>query len=271
MKKMKRNERIGAIVKVLSDKPNAIFTLSYFTELFNSAKSTISEDIAIVKSIMEELNLGKVETISGAAGGVKFIPVLNKEKKEKLLNNLVSELSDLNRIVPGGFLYIADILCNPRYIKEVGEVFAEKYSHSGVDYVMTVETKGIPLATLTAERLNVPLVIARNENKISEGSKLSINYVSGSTGKVQTMYVAKKAIPNGSNVLIVDDFMRAGGTIKGMEEIVKELNSKVVGACVLMETKTPEIKMYKNYMSILFLEGIINGKIIIHPNEDILK
>ncbi len=50
MKKLKRNERIGALVKVLSDSPNKVFTLSYFTELFNAAKSTISEDLVIVKT-----------------------------------------------------------------------------------------------------------------------------------------------------------------------------------------------------------------------------
>ena len=33
--KFKRTERIGAIVKILSDNPNKIFTLSYFTEKFN--------------------------------------------------------------------------------------------------------------------------------------------------------------------------------------------------------------------------------------------
>ena len=34
--KFKRTERIGAIVKILSDNPNKIYTLSYFTETFNT-------------------------------------------------------------------------------------------------------------------------------------------------------------------------------------------------------------------------------------------
>ena len=45
MGRLKRNERIAAIVKILSDNPNRTFTLSYFSDLFQSAKSTISEDI----------------------------------------------------------------------------------------------------------------------------------------------------------------------------------------------------------------------------------
>ena len=72
--KFKRTERIGAIVKILSDNPNRIYTLSFFTEKFNAAKSTISEDLLVVKNVFEKLELGRVITISGAAGGVKYIP-----------------------------------------------------------------------------------------------------------------------------------------------------------------------------------------------------
>lgn len=271
MSKMKRNERIGAIVKVLCGSPNEIYTLSHFTEMFNSAKSTISEDLTVVKKIMEDLKLGKVETIAGAAGGVKYIPFVSNERKLKLMDELCAELRDPARVIPGGFLYIADLLYNPKYVRRIAEIFAEMFSYKNVDFVMTVETKGIPVAMMTAADLNVPLVIARNENKISEGSKISINYVSGSTGKVQTMYLSKKAIPKGSNVLIIDDFMRAGGTIKGMVELVKELGGTVAGTGVILETKKPEAKMVEGYISILRLEDIKDGEIDVTPNKEILR
>lgn len=271
LKKMKRNERIGAIVKILCDRPNYVYTLNYFTEMFNSAKSTISEDLVIVKKIMEDLSLGKVETIPGAAGGVKYLPVVNMKKRKQLFAEMISELQDKSRIIPGGFLYIADLLYNPKYVKLVGELFAEKFSNQAIDYVMTVETKGIPLAMMTASGLNVPLVIARNENKLTEGSTLSINYVSGSTGKVQTMYVSKKAVPRNSRVLIIDDFMRAGGTARGMVDLVTELESEVVGVGVLIETNTPQKKMVDEHFSILLMDEISTGELLVEPNPNLLK
>ena len=266
MSKMKRNERIGAIVKILCDRPNRVYTLNHFTDLFNAAKSTISEDLVIVKKFMEQLELGKVETIAGAAGGVKYIPHVSKERKTALVEELCKVISDPKRIIPGGFLYIADLLYNPAYVKDVGEIFAESYSEQHIDCVMTVETKGIPLAMMTASHLNVPLVIARHENKVTEGSTLSINYVSGSTGKVQTMYVAKKAIAPKSNVLIVDDFMRAGRTAKGMADLVGELDSHVVGIAVLIETEAPVEKMVDGHTSILILDEASKDKINVYPN-----
>lgn len=263
---MKRNERIGAIVKILCDRPNRILTLSYFTELFNSAKSTISEDLIVVKKMMDELKLGKVETIAGAAGGVKYIPFMSQEKKLNILNQICHKISDNKRIIPGGYLYIADVLYDPAFIKDIGEMFAEMFSYSGIDYVLTVETKGIPLAMMTANGLNVPLVVARNENRVTEGSTISINYVSGSTGKVQTMYVSKNAIPAGSKVLIIDDFMRAGGTVRGMVELIQELGGQVEGIGVLMETVDPINKMIEGYTSLLTLERAEKDNIWVHPN-----
>ena len=49
-----------------------------------------------------------------------------------------------------------------------------------VDYVITVETKGIPLAYEVARNLGVQLVIARRESQVTEGPTVTINYVSGS-------------------------------------------------------------------------------------------
>lgn len=79
------------------------------------------------------------------------------------------------------------------------------------DYILTVETKGIPLAVMVARAFNKPLVIARRDSKVTEGSAISINYVTGSSGRIQTMTLTKRAIPPNARVLIIDDFMKAGG------------------------------------------------------------
>jgi purine operon repressor len=74
-----------------------------------------------------------------------------------------------------------------------------------------------------------------------------MNYVSGSTGKIQTMYVSKRALKEGSNVLIIDDFMRAGGTAKGMVDLMKEFNANVQGIGVMIATKAPKQKLVNDY------------------------
>ena len=254
--KLKRNERIGALVKILCDNPNEIFTLNYFTSLFNSAKSTVSEDLVIIKKIMETLKLGKVETIAGASGGVKYMPMTNEKVKRQILTEICELISDKERVVPGSFLYMSDIIYNPKYVKAIGEIFASRYMKKNIDYVITIETKGIPLALMTANYLNIPLVIVRDENKITEGSTVSMNYVSGSTGKIRTMYVSKRAIKSNSNVLIIDDFMKGGGTVKGLVQLMKEFNATVKGVGILVATKEPKEKLVDDYFPLIFLNNI---------------
>ncbi|MER7653858.1 phosphoribosyltransferase family protein, partial [Streptomyces rimosus] len=66
---------------------------------------------------------------------------------------------------------------------------------------------------VNANVLNLPVVVIRKDNKVTEGSTVSINYVSGSSRKIETMVLSKRTLAENSNVLVVDDFMRAGGSI----------------------------------------------------------
>ncbi len=271
--KLKRNERIGALIKILCDDPSEMFTLSFFTDKFNVAKSTISEDIVVAKKLMEELQLGKIETITGASGGVKYVPLSSKERNKLVLEDVCAKLEDINRIIPGSFLYMADIIYNPAIVRKLGEIFATQFIGQEIDYVVTVETKGIPIALMTANALNIPLIILRRDSKVTEGSTVSINYISGSTGKIQTMSISKRAMKNSSNVIIIDDFMKAGGTARGMMDMMKEFDACVKGIGVMISTREPRNKLVNAYIPLLILEGVdeITGKIKIHPNEDLVK
>lgn len=93
MDKFTRNQRIAIIMKILIENPNKIINLNNFTELFNAAKSTISEDLFVVKDILNKMNVGKVETISGAAGGVKFINGISEDKSKDFAEKLCINLS----------------------------------------------------------------------------------------------------------------------------------------------------------------------------------
>ena len=45
-----------AITKILTENPNKVIGLNKFSDLLNAAKSTISEDIVIVREILEKLD-----------------------------------------------------------------------------------------------------------------------------------------------------------------------------------------------------------------------
>lgn len=270
MKKYRRNQRVGALMKIFTERPNHIFSYNYFSELFNAAKSTISEDIVIVKGLVNDLEFGKIETISGASGGVIYIPSLNSKDTSGLLSELCLAFSDPSRIIPGGYIYMTDVFNSPYYSASMAKIIASQYSSKDIDIVVTVETKGIPIALMTAKELDVPLAVIRRNSKVTEGSTLSINYVSGSTKKIESMTLSRRAVKEGSRVLIVDDFMKGGGTAKGMKDLMLEFNAEVIGISVIISTTEPSNKLIKEYNSLLVLEEVNEETrtIKIKPNDE---
>jgi purine operon repressor len=255
VEKFKKNERVVALIKILSDNPNEIITLNRFSELLNAAKSTISEDISAARKIIECLSLGEIETIPGALGGVKYKPVLTMKQSIDFLKKLCIKLQEPSRIIPGSFIYMSDILGDADEVSTIGRIFASCFKEKNADYIVTIETKGITPAIMTARAMNIPLVIARTDNRVTEGSTISVNYVSGSK-KIQTMSVSKRSIKEGSKVIIIDDFMKAGSTIKGLNDLMQEFKAEVVGTGVIMSTAEPDHKVIKDYVSLLILNGV---------------
>lgn len=267
-KKFSRNQRVAAITKTLVENPNKIINLSRFTEMLNAAKSTISEDIVIVRESLSKLSMGVVETVPGAAGGVRYISKISKEESNEFIEKLCNILKEKNRVVPGNFLYLTDILFSPEIIKKAGSILASHFNEMEIDYVVTVETKGIPLAYEAAKMLGIELVIVRRDTKVTEGTTVSINYVSGSSKRIQTMSLSKKAMPKGSKCIFIDDFMKAGGTANGIMHLLNEFDSELLGIGVLIDDVEINKKLIDEYVSIIQFRGIDeDGNVKLTPSH----
>lgn len=256
MEKIRRSERVATICKILMDKPRFVFSLGQIANQFGAAKSTISEDICIVREAFAARGIGKIETIPGASGGVRYIPDWPASRRQEFLESLARKVSDPERILPGGFLYMTDIICDPWIAAQIGEIFATLFTRLEPDAIMTMETKGIPLAMMTARAFQVPLVIVRDASRVTEGSSVMINYVSGSTRRIQTMALSRRALAAGSRVIVIDDFMKAGGTARGMIDLCQEFGAEVLGIGVLVSTNEPQKKLVETYLSLLVLEKL---------------
>ena len=220
MEKIRRNERMSAMMKILSASPNRIFTLSYFCDMFGAAKSTMSEDIDILRDVVKTFHLGELETVTGAAGGVRYRAKVDRAAALDYINSLCERLSGENRVLPGSFLYYSDILSAPQIVQRMGEILATEYYEQAPDFVLT---------------MGVPLVIARRSSKVYEGSAVNINYVSGSSGNIETMSLSRRAVKEGQRALIIDDFLANGEAIEGLRSIVAQAGCELVGAGVCVE------------------------------------
>lgn len=254
--KFRRSERLVDMTNYLLENPNHLVPLTFFAERYGSAKSSISEDLTIIKETFEQRGIGILMTVPGAAGGVKYIVKANQEESTHFINELCEILAKPDRLLPGGYLYMNDILGNPHMMNKVGRLIASAFADQQVDVIMTMATKGIPIAYAVASHLNVPVVIVRRDNKVTEGPTVSINYISGSSKRIQTMLLSKRSLEVGSKVLVVDDFMKAGGTLNGMISLLEEFNATVSGVAVLIESEDTEERLLDHYLSVLKLAEV---------------
>ena len=268
MEKIRRNERMSVMMKILSGAPGRMFPLNYFCELFGAAKSTVSEDIDALRRVTRDFDLGEVETVTGAAGGVLYRPRRSRESARIWMEELSEKLSGTERVLPGNYLYYSDILSTPEIVDRMGEILATEFSSQQADFVLTMETKGIPVAFATANALGVPLVIARHSSKVYEGSAVNINYVSGS-GSMETMSLSRRAVRENQRALIVDDFLKGGGTARGMVELMREFSVQVTGMAFVMSTLQPAKKRISGEKSLMTLE-VTGGEVpeaIVRPAD----
>lgn len=254
--KWKRSERLVDMTQHLLERPHRLIPLTYFASLYDSAKSSISEDLTIVSETLEARGKGYLLTVPGAAGGVKYIPKLSTAEIHEIAEELKQRMTQSDRLLPGGYLYMTDLLGDPELMNRIGKVFASVYADQKIDAIMTVATKGIPIAHAIARHLNVPVIVVRRDSKVTEGPTVSINYVSGSARRIQTMVLSKRSMEKGKRVLLTDDFMKVGGTMNGMKSLLAEFDGILAGVAVLIEAEHTAEVLVEDYVSLLKLKEV---------------
>src|SRR5574341_915893 len=270
--RLRRGERMVVMAYHLLNAPQRLFSLGTFVEMLGAAKSTVSEDLSFMRQAFDRFHLGKVETLAGAAGGVRYLPGRGRVQVRALVEDLCQRLRDPTRLLPGGFLYTSDLTSTPRYATALGEALAGFFDETRPDVVLTMEVKGIPLALMTARAFDVPMVTVRRGANVTDGPTVSVNYVSGSSRTVQSMTLPLRAVQPRSRVIFVDDFLRGGGTARGVVDLMREFQAEIVGVGVFIETAVPAEKVIGRYVSLIVFEGVSDsGEPLVSPSRFVVN
>jgi purine operon repressor len=81
------------------------------------------------------------------------------------------------------------------------------------------------------------------------------------------MSLARRAVRQGQRALIIDDFMKGGGTAKGMIDLLGEFGVDIAGVGVMIATQQPEEKMVENYAALIELKQVDENsrKVVLEP------
>lgn len=254
MDKIKRSERIVALTRILVAQPNQVMSFSGFCERFGAAKSSISEDIGIIDSALRQQGLGELQTLAGASGGVRFRPCPDRQSSHAFILSLCDRLREPDRVLPGGYLYLSDLLGDPELVRRMGDIIACAWYEERPDFILTMETRGIPVAMLTAEAMGLPLVVARRINKVYEGSSVNISYLTA-RGQIEPMSLSRRAVKEGQRALIVDDFIRGGATAQALLSLMHEFQVEVVGMSFVLAQECPPRKALPREKALMLFAG----------------
>src|SRR5699024_12039174 len=125
--RFKRSERVVYMTQYLLKHPNELVPLTYFVNYFGQAKSSISEDIQIIKETFQAEGLGIIETTAGASGGVTYRPKMYKKEAIELIEDLCELLKERERLLPGGYFFMSDLVGNTKILNQVVELIASMY------------------------------------------------------------------------------------------------------------------------------------------------
>ena len=134
---------------------------------------------------------------------------------------------------PGILFYdITTLLKDADAFKEAIDLMLEPYKDERVDIVVGMESRGFIFSAPMAYQLNAGLVPVRKLGKLL-AETLTVEYALeyGSN----TLEIHRDAIEAGQKVLIVDDLLATGGTVRGTIELVERLKGQVVGLGFLVE------------------------------------
>ena len=104
-----------------------------------------------VRNGLAAYDLGIIETVAGASGGVRFIPYHTAKSDNQFLGELCERLNSPDRVLPGGMIYMNDLILNPQIVSRLGEIIMQRSIELKPQYIMTVETKGIPFGPVCCQ------------------------------------------------------------------------------------------------------------------------
>ena len=126
---------------------------------------------------------------------------------------------------PGILFYdITGILAKPAAFQYCIDRMEERYRESDLEAIGAVEARGFIFAAPLAIRLGLPLVLVRKKGKLPGETLERTFQLEYGTDVVE---LHPQDVPSGGRVLLVDDLIATGGTIKAAAELVEDAGGKV--------------------------------------------
>jgi adenine phosphoribosyltransferase len=130
------------------------------------------------------------------------------------------------------FRDITPLLADPQAFPAAIDELCEPFQDAGIEYVAAVEARGFIFGAAVAAKLRAGFVPIRKKGKLpceTESATYELEY------GIDTLEMHRDALRLSARVLMVDDLLATGGTMRAACELVEKLGATVIGIACLIE------------------------------------
>jgi adenine phosphoribosyltransferase len=169
-----------------------------------------------------------------------------------MLDRLVKSLETCPMIKRGEYNYfihpITDgvPIIDPALLRDVCTAMVKMLDLNGVDTIVAVEAMGIHIGSVLSIMTDIPMTIMRKRAYKLPG-EIAVHQTTGySKGELYLNGVYK-----GDRVVIIDDVVSTGGTMKALLQALNIAGAEVVDVCIAIQRGDPDIgRPYKSLVKI---------------------
>ena len=155
---------------------------------------------------------------------------MTKNENAKLdLKSKIRRIPEFKGVV---FWDITPLLKDKACFRECIKQLAEHYKDTAIDVIVSNEARGFIVGAALAYELGVGFVPVRKKGKLPYKC---VDLTYKKEYECDTIEIHEDAISHGQKVLLIDDLLATGGTVKANIELVEKLGGTVAGIGFLIE------------------------------------
>ena len=155
----------------------------------------------------------------------------------KTLERLVGLEEELRRRIrfdESGYFDNTSIISDPALLQQGAQYVFSKFAGRRITRVLAPAVDGVPLATLIAGTLGVDFVIAKKTKEVGVRGFIEETVIPGDSAMIMSFYIPRSSIRRGDSVLIVDDIITSGDTLRAMVNLTTKSRAEVAGIYALV-------------------------------------
>jgi adenine phosphoribosyltransferase len=184
------------------------------------------------------------------------------------LNLLKKSLKEATIVKKGEYHYVVHPITDgipeikPELLEEVTDEMKHFLKNCGkIDKIVTMEAMGIPLASILAFEMNIPLTIIR-KREYDLPNEISVEQVTGYSKS--KLFI--NGLEKGDNIVIVDDVLSTGGTLKAVLSSIKKIGVNIKGVFIAVDKGKSAQKISDDFdilIKTLVTIDVVDGEVVI--------